>query len=237
MFVNKYNIQWQLTRTNLKKIKNIEEKFLILEEFYNKNFNLQNKTRIINWIKGLIITKKYNNILNEKLKFYKKTNPIIQIEENNFILISDSKKIEIYKDLYKRNIKWLKNGYINKDLNDFLLSLYNSILLKEKIVKFNNKILNEINYIKENNIKNKYKIMKKLFILLISVSLFSCTNNSNVKHFGGKNELKLKTNEKLINITWKENNMWILTEDTLSHLKYFREKSEFFFMEGEVIIK
>ncbi len=159
MFVNKYNIQWQLTRTNLKKIKNIEEKFLILEEFYNKNFNLQNKTRIINWIKGLIITKKYNNILNEKLKFYKKTNPIIQIEENNFILISDSKKIEIYKDLYKRNIKWLKNGYINKDLNDFLLSLYNSILLKEKIVKFNNKILNEINYIKENNIKNKHKFL------------------------------------------------------------------------------
>jgi len=159
MFVNKYNIQWQLTRTNLKKIKNIEEKFLILEEFYNKNFNLQNKTRIINWIKGLIITKKYNNFLNEKLKFYKKTNPIIQIEENNFILISDSKKIEIYKDLYKRNIKWLKNGYINKDLNDFLLSLYNSILLKEKIVKFNNKILNEINYIKENNIKNKHKFL------------------------------------------------------------------------------
>lgn len=159
MFVNKYNIQWQLTRTNLKKIKNIEEKFLILEEFYNKNFNLQNKIRIINWIKGLIITKKYNNILNEKLKFYKKTNPIIQIEENNFILISDSKKIEIYKDLYKRNIKWLKNGYINKDLNDFLLSLYNSILLKEKIVKFNNKILNEINYIKENNIKNKHKFL------------------------------------------------------------------------------
>ena len=137
MFVNKYNIQWQLTRTNLKKIKNIEEKFLILEEFYNKNFNLQNKIRIINWIKGLIITKKYNNILNEKLKFYKKTNPIIQIEENNFILISDSKKIEIYKDLYKRNIKWLKNGYINKDLNDFLLSLYNSILLNyEKISSF-----------------------------------------------------------------------------------------------------
>jgi len=136
-----------------------KEKFLILEEFYNKNFNLQNKTRIINWIKGLIITKKYNNILNEKLKFYKKTNPIIQIEENNFILISDSKKIEIYKDLYKRNIKWLKNGYINKDLNDFLLSLYNSILLKEKIVKFNNKILNEINYIKENNIKNKHKFL------------------------------------------------------------------------------
>ena len=49
--------------------------------------------------------------------------------------------------------------------------------------------------------------------------------------------LELKPNEKLINITWKESQMWVLTEDTVTHYKYFREKSSWGIWQGEVIIK
>ena len=78
--------------------------------------------------------------------------------------------------------------------------------------------------------------MKKL-ILIASVLLFSCTKNARTRTFGGTENVQLKPNEKLINITWKETNMWVLTEDTTTHIKYLRENSSFGIWEGEVIIK
>ena len=66
---------------------------------------------------------------------------------------------------------------------------------------------------------------------------YSCTKNKRARTFGGKEEITLKANEKLINITWKESNMWVLTEDTLTHIKYFRENSSWGVWEGEIIVK
>lgn len=80
--------------------------------------------------------------------------------------------------------------------------------------------------------------MKKLiFIAIAALTLASCTNNERAKNFGGTEEVKLKPNEIVLNVTWKESEMWICTKDTITGITYFREKSSWGVMEGTVILK
>jgi hypothetical protein len=80
--------------------------------------------------------------------------------------------------------------------------------------------------------------MKKLFVIAIAaMALASCTDNARARRFGGVEEVELKPNEVVLNVTWKENEMWICTKDTVSGVTYFREKSSWGVMEGTVILK
>lgn len=84
--------------------------------------------------------------------------------------------------------------------------------------------------------------MKRLvLVLFLLVSFLSCTDNMMVKSYGGKSIMELRPNEKLVNITWKETELWILTrpmtEKDLAQTYTFREKSGFGVIEGEYIIK
>lgn len=80
--------------------------------------------------------------------------------------------------------------------------------------------------------------MKKLILAVALISLAtSCTENSRARKFGGSEEITLKPNEKLLNVTWKDSDMWILTQDTLTGKSYFREKSSWGIWEGEIILK
>jgi uncharacterized lipoprotein YehR (DUF1307 family) len=80
--------------------------------------------------------------------------------------------------------------------------------------------------------------MKKIFVIAIAaMSLASCTDNERARRFGGTEEVKLKPNEVVLNVTWKENEMWICTKDTTTNTVYFREKSSWGVMEGTVILK
>lgn len=79
--------------------------------------------------------------------------------------------------------------------------------------------------------------MKKLILLLSSVILFSsCTDNSRARRFGGTEEVELNQNEVVLNVTWKGDEMWICTKDTVTGITYFREKSNWGILEGTVII-
>lgn len=80
--------------------------------------------------------------------------------------------------------------------------------------------------------------MKKLFVLLVGViALTSCTENERARRFGGTEEVSLKSNEIVLNVTWKQDEMWICTRDTVTGITYFREKSNWGVMEGTVILK
>jgi uncharacterized lipoprotein YehR (DUF1307 family) len=80
--------------------------------------------------------------------------------------------------------------------------------------------------------------MKKIFVIAIAaMSLASCTENERARRFGGVEEVELKPNEVVLNVTWKENEMWICTKDTTTNTVYFREKSSWGVMEGTVILK
>jgi hypothetical protein len=58
----------------------------------------------------------------------------VDIDINN---VCTQDLVKLYKDLYNRNSKWLKNNYRNKDLNDFLCLLYNELHNRNIIVKKN----------------------------------------------------------------------------------------------------
>lgn len=80
---------------------------------------------------------------------------------------------------------------------------------------------------------------KRIFIIAAASMLMfgsSCTENDNTKNFGGTEEITLNENESLIGITWKETNMWLLTVDTTTGIKYFRERSSWGIWEGAIVI-
>lgn len=82
--------------------------------------------------------------------------------------------------------------------------------------------------------------MKKLiFIILVSILMVGCTKNARTKFIGGYQRIDLPQNQKLINVTWKNNNLWILTEEMDStytpKMKRFIEKSSWGAFEGEIV--
>ena len=81
---------------------------------------------------------------------------------------------------------------------------------------------------------------KVLFILMtLLFTMISCTEQSVTRHFGGTIRIDLPKGEKLINATWKETNLFYLTEpmdsDYIPKTKTFRESSSFGVFESEVL--
>jgi hypothetical protein len=84
--------------------------------------------------------------------------------------------------------------------------------------------------------------MRKLLVLLVLViTLFGCTQNQMVKVLGGKTRIDIPSDRQFVNMTWKDNEMWVLTKmrsksDTIKSIYFFKEKSSFGINEGEVTI-
>lgn len=80
--------------------------------------------------------------------------------------------------------------------------------------------------------------MRKLTMVAITLlALVSCTDNQRARSFGGTETVKLEPNEKFINITWKQDNLWIIVQDTVTGNYYAREKSNFGVLQGKVVIE
>ena len=80
--------------------------------------------------------------------------------------------------------------------------------------------------------------MRKLTMVAITLlALASCTDNQRARSFGGTETINLEPQEKFINIAWKQDNLWIVVQDTITGTYYAREKSSFGVMQGKVIIQ
>ena len=85
--------------------------------------------------------------------------------------------------------------------------------------------------------------MKKgiLAILVLASALTSCTQNERAKSFGGTATVNLPQGQKLVNITWKEDQIWYLTRPMNSadtaETYTFQEESSYGMMEGTVVLK
>ena len=88
--------------------------------------------------------------------------------------------------------------------------------------------------------------MKKLAMLTIAVALLggslACTSNQMARQFCGTATETLKPGEKLVNVTWKRGDLWIVTRpmraDEHPETYTFRERSAFGgVLEGAVILK
>jgi hypothetical protein len=86
--------------------------------------------------------------------------------------------------------------------------------------------------------------MKKTIILLglilLSLSFIACTGNRRAKRMGGTVTYELDETKKFVNITWKDDNLWVLTRERkvgeTPETYTFKEESKHGIIEGKVII-
>ena len=78
--------------------------------------------------------------------------------------------------------------------------------------------------------------MKKILILTSLLLLgVGCTKNARARNFGGSEIIILKDHEILVNATWKDMDLWVLSKDTLTGKHHFRESSSWGVWEGQII--
>lgn len=85
------------------------------------------------------------------------------------------------------------------------------------------------------------KILTVVVIFALAVILVGCTDQSRAKGFGGTAIINLPKGEKLVNATWKDENIWYLTrpmrENENAEKYSFKESSSFGLLQGEVILQ
>jgi len=84
--------------------------------------------------------------------------------------------------------------------------------------------------------------MKKVIYLALGLLVISsCTQNERAKSWGGTANYNLECNKKLIEVTWKGEDMWFLTRDMkegeVAETYEFKEESSYGLLEGTVVIK
>lgn len=76
--------------------------------------------------------------------------------------------------------------------------------------------------------------MHKLKPLLIFLLAFvACTKNEQARRYGGTITVNLLPGERFINIAWKGDDLWVVTEDTTSHTCFAVKKSSYGLVEGK----
>lgn len=83
--------------------------------------------------------------------------------------------------------------------------------------------------------------MKKfLLCLVLALAMAGCTSNSRAKNLGGSTTRTLPAGQKLVMVTWKEDNMWILTrpmrQEEKPEIYTFKENSSWGIVQGTIII-
>lgn len=95
-------------------------------------------------------------------------------------------------------------------------------------------------YLAKLSLKRKL-IIGGILLILITIVYFVLSSQFGAKKFGGTYHIELKENEKLSNITWKDDDLWILTRkaknDEIAETYDFREDSKFNVLNGNVVIK
>ena len=81
--------------------------------------------------------------------------------------------------------------------------------------------------------------MKKILFILFTVLCLTSCDQMVTRNFGGTSKIHLEPGEKLVEATWKEDNLWYLVEPMDSNyipkVKVFKESSLYGALEGKVI--
>jgi len=104
---NKFNIHWQLTRTQVRKIKDVDAKIKYVLKFLDRNKNIHNYGRVHNWLKMTGVAykddkrKKFEEAVS-KLEAAKGKYSATADNENDLSKMSKDDLKLVYKDLSKR---------------------------------------------------------------------------------------------------------------------------------------
>ena len=104
---NKFNIHWQIVRTNARDIKDVDDKISYVIKFLNKNKNIHNYGRVHNWLKMTGVAykgekrEKFVEILSE-VEYNKEEYASKEDMSNDLNSIPKEDLEKVYKDLSKR---------------------------------------------------------------------------------------------------------------------------------------
>ena len=85
--------------------------------------------------------------------------------------------------------------------------------------------------------------MKKFstILLLVVLCLSGCTANERAKRFGGEQTIEVPSGHKVIDVTWKEDDIWYayrpMREGEQAETVTFQAKSNFGIFEGKVVFE
>ncbi len=83
--------------------------------------------------------------------------------------------------------------------------------------------------------------MKKLIIIGLLILGCGCTENVRAKHWGGTGKYPIAPGQKVIGVTWKEANLWVLTRpmrtNEFPETFEFKENSNFGILSGTIIFQ
>ena len=105
--VNKFNIYWQVVRTKVRDIKDVDAKIKYVMDFLNKHKNVHNYGRVHNWIKmtGVAYKGEQRQAFEDALAALEKNQSKYnegQDLENDLSKVDRSELELVYKDLSKR---------------------------------------------------------------------------------------------------------------------------------------
>lgn len=166
--ITKFDVEWQIIRSSIKGQKtSFDEKIEKALDYLERKKSIDAKERVMNWLEGLRMGYKASKSF-EKIKVI--DDLLGKIKERKMDLKEDeitsvdwveelskfdaSSKLKLWKDLYTRNAKWLKNGYLNEELNEFHMILTDD--LEKNHVKAFQKIESKNEMLEELRLKSLY---------------------------------------------------------------------------------
>ena len=88
--------------------------------------------------------------------------------------------------------------------------------------------------------KKVKNVLLVLLVVILGIST-SCTENQRAKRWGGTAGVTLEEGQKVVTVTWKDSDLWILTRDRKAGESVdtytFFEESSWGVLEGSYIIK
>lgn len=86
----------------------------------------------------------------------------------------------------------------------------------------------------------KTKLIGITILAAILLAFSGCTENISAKSFGGKVRIEAPAGQTVVNMTWKEGDLWIQykdrPKDQAPAVTTFKEHSNFGLLSGEVIV-
>jgi translation elongation factor P/translation initiation factor 5A len=127
---NKYNLAWQIVRTQVRKIKEPDKKLWEVLNYLTVNPNKHNYNRVLNWIKmtakgykasdttAVLVYEEAARVLsNQQNKYSSEEDNIIQFKD-----VADQDLLDVHKDLSKRKFDF-QFKQVPKDHTDFMKKL------------------------------------------------------------------------------------------------------------------
>lgn len=169
--ITKYDINWQILRSQIKGPKTpLIDKLSRVRSFWKLNRTIDSWERIVNWLEGLrmgyIASKNQEAIRlidNETKKYQSEKNNLEKEEQKDrgnhketIQNYSFKERLNLWKDLFKRNQKWLERGYFHNEHNQFMDLLYDVFVeMGEESKLPDNYSFKKLKNMREDGIKKK----------------------------------------------------------------------------------